>query len=432
MAKTLDDILVYLLRSDALLHSEGTSDGDLLGRFIERRDEVTLDALVRRHGPMVWGVCRRILGHAQDAEDAFQTTFIVLVRRAAAVHPRSGVANWLYGVACQTAVKARAMAVRRGAREKQVPVLPEAGVTDPAPDELRFLLDRELSRLPDKYRAPIVLCDLEGKTFKDAARELGWPEGTFSGRLSRARKLLAERLTRAGAVLSTGVAVLGVGEVAAGGDVPPPLVTSAITVWWRVAAGQPMSGLAPPVSTLTEEVLRAMLVMKLKLVPGVLLVGVLMLTGVAISARHSETAPDEPKRATPPEPPKAANAPQDPPLKGQPGGTTRIRELQKERLALLREMADQTNTAYKGGQTPLAAVLEAQREVNAAELELCETNKERIAVLEKKVELAKEAEKATEQQVRARVSTQASLLRARANRLQAEIELEKEKAARPG
>ncbi|MBX9626082.1 MAG: sigma-70 family RNA polymerase sigma factor [Gemmataceae bacterium] len=430
MAKTLDDILVYLLRSDALRHSEGVPDGDLLGRFIERRDEVAWDALVRRHGPMVWGVCRRILGHTQDAEDAFQTTFVVLVRRAASISPRGGVGNWLYGVARQTAVKARATAARRGARERQVAVLPEPGVTDPPPDDLRPVLDRELGRLPDKYRAPIVLCDLGGKTFKDAARELGWPEGTLSGRLSRARKLLADRLTRAGAVPPAGVAVLGVGE-AAGGDVPPPLVTSAITAGWRVAAGQPMSGLAPAVATLTEEVLRAMFIPKLKLVAGVLLVGTMTLTGVAISARHSGSAPDEPKKANPPEPPKAANAPQDPPPRGQPGGNAKIRELQQERLALLQQLADWMTEAYKGGQVPLTTVLEAQREVNAAELELCETHQERLAVLERKAELAKEIEKNTEKSVQAHSVPRANLLKARANRLQAEIELEKEKAARP-
>ncbi|MBA4062552.1 MAG: hypothetical protein C0501_02375 [Isosphaera sp.] len=429
--KMLDDILVYLLRSDALVHSEGVRDGDLLSRLIERRDEVAWDALVRRHGPMVWGVCRRILGHTQDAEDAFQTTFIVLVRRATSINPRSGVANWLYGVARQTAVKARATAARRGAREKQMPVLPEVGVADPAPDELWMLLDRELSRLPEKYRAPIVLCDLEGKTFKDAARELGWPEGTLSGRLSRARKLLADRLTRAGVVLSASIAGLGVGEVASGGDVPPPLVTSTITAGWRVAAGQPMSGLAPAVAALSQEVLRAMFIPKLKLVACVLLVGGMLLTGVAISARHSGTAPDEPKKASPSDPPKAGNIPQDPPPKDQPGGNAKIRELQKERLAVLRQIADQTNTAYKGGQVPLTTVLEAQREVNAAELELCETHKERLIFLEKKVELAKDTEKNTEKLVQAHTAPQAHLLRARANRLQAEIELEKEKAVRP-
>lgn len=430
MSKTLDDILVYFLRSDAGLHSEGASDGDLLGRFIEQRDETAWDALVRRHGPMVWGVCRRILGHTQDAEDAFQATFIVLVRRAASVNPRSGVANWLYGVARQTAVKARAMAARRGAREKQLPVLPEVGVADPAPDDLRLLLDRELSRLPDKYRAPIVLCDLEGRTFKEAAQELGWPEGTLSGRLSRARKLLADRLTRAGAVLSTGAAVLGVGEVASGGDVPPPLITSAITAGWRVAAGQPMSGLTPVVA-LTHEVLRAMFVPKLKLFACVLLVGTMTLTGVAISARHSGTAPDEPKKTAAPDPPKGANAPNDQPPKDKAGGSTKVRELQKERLALLRQVADWTTEAYKGGRFELLAVLEARREVIAAELELCETHKERLAILEKAAELAKDIEKNTEKLAEARNAARTELLKARANRLQAEIELEKEKAAQP-
>lgn len=432
MSKTLDDILVYFLRSDAVRHSEGASDGDLLGRFVERRDEIAWDALVRRHGPMVWGVCRRILGHTQDAEDALQTTFIVLVRRAASVNPRSGVANWLHGVARQTAVKARAMAVRRRTREGQVPVLPEVGVADPTPDDLRLLLDRELSRLPEKYRAPIVLCDLEGRTFNEAAQELGWPEGTLSGRLSRARKLLADRLTRAGVVLSTGVAVLGIGEVASAGGVPPPLVAATITAGWRVAAGQTMSGLTPAVAALTQEVLRAMFIPKLKLVTCVLLVGGLMLTGVGRSARHPGHVPDEPKKANAPEPPpKAGNAPKDPPPKDQPGGNAKVRELQKERLAVLRQIADQTNTAYKGGQVPLTTVLEAQREVNAAELELCETHKERLIFLEKKVELANDTEKNTEKLVQAHTAPRAHLLRARANRLHAEIELEKEKAARP-
>ncbi|MBA4066570.1 MAG: hypothetical protein C0501_23270 [Isosphaera sp.] len=433
VAKTLDDILLFFLRSDTLPHSESMSDGDLLTRFVELRDEVAWDALVRRHGPMVWGVCRRVLGHTQDAEDAFQTTFIVLVRRAASVHPRGGVGNWLYGVARQTAVKAKALAVRRGAREKQVAALPEVGVTDPDPDGgLRQVLDRELGRLPDKYRAPIVLCDLEGKTFKDAARELGWPEGTLAGRLSRARKLLAARLARAGAVPSTGLVVLGVGGAASAGDVPHALIMSAITAGWQVASGQPMSGLPLAVAALTQEVLRAMFITKLKVLACVLLVGAMTLTGVAIWARNPTVVSDEPKKANTPEPPpKVGNAPNDQPPKDKPGGNAKVRELQKERLALLRQVADWTTEAYKGGRFELLAVLEARREVIAAELELCETHKERLAVLEKAVELAKEIEKNTEKLVEARNAARAELLKARANRLQAEIELEKAKAAQP-
>src|SRR5262249_42450463 len=146
-----------------------------------------------------------VLASHHDAEDAFQATFLVLVRKAASVVPREKVANWLYGVAYQTALKARAVAARRGARERQVTAFPEPAMTEPErwPD-LRPLLDQELTRLPDLYRVPVVLCDLEGLTYREAARQLGCPEGTLAARLARARALLAKRLTRHGLVLSGG------------------------------------------------------------------------------------------------------------------------------------------------------------------------------------------------------------------------------------
>jgi RNA polymerase sigma-70 factor (ECF subfamily) len=189
-----------LLRKGASL-----SDGQLLGRFVERHDEAAFEALVRRHGPMVLGVCGRVLGHHQDAEDAFQATFLVLAKKAASVKPRELVGNFLYGVACHVARKARALADRRKAREKQVMDMPESEAASNGEwTDLRPLLDQELGRLPAKYRGPIVLCDLEGKARKDVARQLGWPEGTLSGRLARGRALLAKRLARQGLALSGG------------------------------------------------------------------------------------------------------------------------------------------------------------------------------------------------------------------------------------
>src|SRR4051812_21881350 len=156
-------------------------DGELLRRFVEHRDEAALADLVTGHGPMVWGVCRRLLGH-HDAEDAFQATFLVLVRKAASIVPREMVANWLYGVAHQTALKARAVASKRSVREKQVMELPEKAVPEQRLwNDLQPLLDQELSRLPDKYRSLIVLCDLEGKTRKEVAQQLHLPEGTVAG-----------------------------------------------------------------------------------------------------------------------------------------------------------------------------------------------------------------------------------------------------------
>src|SRR5436305_12300035 len=136
-------------------------DGELLGRFVERRDERALAELVERHGPMVWGVCRRLLGH-HDAEDAFQATFIVLVRKAASVKPREMVGNWLYGVARQSALQART-AARRRAREIQVTQMPDTEAPQDRWADVRPILDEELSRLPYHYRAVIVLYDLEGR-----------------------------------------------------------------------------------------------------------------------------------------------------------------------------------------------------------------------------------------------------------------------------
>src|SRR5262249_25132927 len=150
-----------------------------------RREGAFFEVLVRRHGPMVLGVCQRILRNPHDAEDAFQATFLVLAQRAASVVPRQLVGNWLHGVAYRTALEARRRAARWLAREKQVNDIPHPKVEEPETwQELLPFLDRELDRLPAKYRAPVVLCHLEGRTRKEAAGQLGLPVGTLSGRLT--------------------------------------------------------------------------------------------------------------------------------------------------------------------------------------------------------------------------------------------------------
>jgi RNA polymerase sigma factor (sigma-70 family) len=185
----------------ALLRRDGAdlADAQLLTRFAERGDEAAFEALVCRHAPMVLGAVRRLLRNAQDAEDAVQVVFLVLAQKAASVRPREAVAGWLYGVARKAALKARAAAARR--KERPVAELPEPPPRPGPGEDLRPLLERELSRLPEKYRA-FVLCDLEGRSRRDAARLLGWPEGTVCGRLARARALLARRLGRCGVALS--------------------------------------------------------------------------------------------------------------------------------------------------------------------------------------------------------------------------------------
>src|SRR5262245_51341820 len=157
----------------------GETDEELLARFLHGRDDAALAALVRRHAPMVWGVCCRLLRNHHDAEDAFQATFLVLVKKAADV-PRQAVANWLYGVARQTAVRLRALSAKRGRREKQVVTMPEPTAAEARDADLLSVLDEELGRLPGHYRGVIVLCDLEGMTRKEAARQLGIPEGSVA------------------------------------------------------------------------------------------------------------------------------------------------------------------------------------------------------------------------------------------------------------
>jgi RNA polymerase sigma factor (sigma-70 family) len=153
----MDRVVQHLRRAVLLQDGAGLTDGQLLGCYVEHRNETAFAALVRRHGPMVWRVCRRVLAQHQDAEDAFQATFLVLVRRASSILPRDMVSNWLYGVARQTSLKARAMAAKRRARERRAVSMakPESAPGNLASD-LPSLLDQELSRLPDKYRVAIV------------------------------------------------------------------------------------------------------------------------------------------------------------------------------------------------------------------------------------------------------------------------------------
>jgi RNA polymerase sigma factor (sigma-70 family) len=270
----------------ALLRRDGAdlTDAQLLGRFADQGEEAAFEALVRRHAPMVLGTCRRLLRNAQDAEDAVQVVFLVLARKAASIWPREAVGNWLYGVACKAALKARAAAARR--RERQVADLPEPPAPQGPRDDLRPVIDRELSRLPAKYRAVVVLCDLEGRTRRDAARQLGWPEGTVCGRLARARAMLARRLTRSGVAVSAVALEAVLATDAATACVPAPALAAALKAASPRAAA---AGAVPPhVLALAQGVRRALWLGKLKVAAAALAaVGFLGAgVGVAALARH--------------------------------------------------------------------------------------------------------------------------------------------------
>jgi RNA polymerase sigma factor (sigma-70 family) len=278
-------MIVGRLREAAMPLGGGLSDGQLLGQFVARRDDAAFAALVRRHGPMVLAVCRRVLRHVQDAEDAFQAAFLVLAKKAAAVADHQAVAGWLHGVAYRAALGARAASLRRRTKERQVETMPHP-VAPPEDDqrELLELLDRELARLPEKYRTPVVLCELEGRSRKEAARQLRLPEGTLSSRLATARKTLAARLAVRGATVSAGALGTLFTEGARAVCVPGRLLVATV----RVAGGAVSVGVA----ALTEGVMKSMLLTKLKATTwGLLLAASLSIGAVALTYRPAAAQP---------------------------------------------------------------------------------------------------------------------------------------------
>lgn len=222
----------------------GLGEAELLGRFVRERDEAAFAVLVERHGPMVWAVCRRVLGEAHAAEDAFQATFLVLVRRAASIRDGDRLGPWLHGVAHRVALRARAQRNRRRDRERggdlmsaHEPADKPAAHGDDHP--VGPALDAELARLPRAYRDVVVLCDLEGRTHEEAARMLRWPVGTVKGRLHRARERLRDRLVRRGVVLPAGAAAMAavLADEARCATVPPALLDATVRAATGLAAG---------------------------------------------------------------------------------------------------------------------------------------------------------------------------------------------------
>jgi RNA polymerase sigma factor (sigma-70 family) len=308
---SLDSLLHYLRR----LGSEGTDaaeDGDphLLRRFATRGDEAAFTALVRRHGPMVWSVCSRLLPQTPDVEDAFQATFLVLVRKAHAIRKPELLGPWLYGVAWRVADKVRRAAGRRRARERELgdPPAPDS-TADLVWRDLRPLLDEEVGRLPEKYRTPFVLCYLEGLTNEEAASRLRCPKGTVLSRLSRARERLRGRLVRRGVDL-TGAALATVLADNATSAAPAALIADTARRGLSFAAGP--AAQAGPAVLLAERVLHSMFLTKVKLAVVALLALGVMGSGAALLGRR--TAAGAPAAA----PPNAALAKAPPAAPAKP------------------------------------------------------------------------------------------------------------------
>lgn len=270
----------YLRRLVAARVNDELSDAELVRRFVARRDELAFTILLERHGAMVLGVCRCVLRDTHDAHDAFQATFLVFLRKASSIRRREVVGSWLYAVAHRVAVRLKTQIARRRTVERVDPELAEiASPTEEGTSELGSILEEEVHRLPKKYRTPIVLCYLEGKSNDEAAQQLCWPLGTVKARLDRARKLLRRRLAQRGLTPSATALAAGLCEGAAKAAVPISLVEATARAFGKF----PVTGtteISARSLLLAQGVLRTMFITKSITIIGLVLgVGALVASG---------------------------------------------------------------------------------------------------------------------------------------------------------
>jgi RNA polymerase sigma factor (sigma-70 family) len=283
---TLSPVLRHIQRLIDRPGADGLTDRQLLQQFAAHHDEAAFAALVRRHGPLVFGVARRLLPCSQDAEDAFQATFLVLARKAGSICWRESVGGWLYEVAQRIARKAQAATLRRRGYERQAATMRQTQTLPEVPDrDIRTVLDEEIRRLPEVYRAPIVLCYLEGKSHTEAAAQLGWPEGTIKGRLARARDRLRGRLIRRGLTLSASALAVALARQEIVAAVPAAL-TAATTRAATMFAAVPVvaGGVSAQAAAWAEGLLQGLAVAKVKTLSLLLLALGLVLSGSAVLA----------------------------------------------------------------------------------------------------------------------------------------------------
>jgi RNA polymerase sigma factor (sigma-70 family) len=316
-------VLRYLRQALGAPSGGAVSDADLLARFAAGGDEAAFELLLWRHGGMVLNVCRSVLRDADAAEDVFQATFLVLVRKAGSISRREAVGGWLYRVAYRAALKARRRACAAAARREpgaDLAALPapaaDAGADRMALREVQRLLCEEVQRLPARYRAPVVACYFEGHTYEEAASHLGWTKGTLAGRLARARELLRKRLARRGVSLGAGCLAAALAPGAAAAGALSSLIGSTLQAAARFAVGTAVPAASAPAAALAEGVLRAMFWTRMKLAAAAVLAVTLAGTGALFGGRPAAGAQDEPGAASAPTPrPAARKAAEDDPLR---------------------------------------------------------------------------------------------------------------------
>jgi RNA polymerase sigma factor (sigma-70 family) len=406
----------------------GLTDRQLLERFVNRNDSsAEADAftiLLERHGPMVWGVCRRLLPDRYAAADAFQATFLVLVRKAAGVRVDDSLGPWLYGVSRRVAARARATSLRQRARET-------GGVEElasPAPDqgnaERLAILDEEIGRLPERQRAAVVLCDLEGLPHEEAARRLGCPVGTVESRLSRGRQRLRDRLVRRG--LAPAAAALWA-EMAREASAAMPAALIKQTA--RFLTSSPAAGAVPvAVTALAEGVIQMMWLARLKPLVAVAAALILTTAGVAGQGRQQQPAPEEARGQAKTAPPPTAGA-------GAAGAVPDMdlaanRALARQQLALIDEAWEMLHQMARNSRINIADPsfslwgrrrLETLRKAGAGKAEI-------VTALEKYISNLAEDEEIAKSRKESARGTEVDIRDVQFRRLEAEIWLNEEKA----
>jgi RNA polymerase sigma factor (sigma-70 family) len=276
----LSDFFHRLTRGMAAETLADHSDQQLVERALAGTDEAPFQAIVHRHGPMVYRVCWRVLQHSQDAEDAFQATFLILAQKLRTVRKHASLASWLHGVAHRVALKAKAQTAARRRHEHQASLPDTVPPDDVTWGELRSALDTELSQLPDQWRLPLILCYLEGRTQDEAASQLGWSKITLRRRLEEARTALGGRLSGRGIVWPAALSAVLLSDCIVSAAPAPTLIASTVEAAVGVAAGKTVATAASAkVAVLTEGVMKAMLITKLKTITTVVLVATLIAFG---------------------------------------------------------------------------------------------------------------------------------------------------------
>jgi RNA polymerase sigma factor (sigma-70 family) len=424
----------------------GMTDGQLLERFLAGRDEagdLAFEALAVRHGPMVMRVCRNVLDDPHDVHDAFQAVFLVLARRANAIRNRQSVGSWLHGVAVRVSARARVAAVRRQIRDRrtigaaQTLVAAASNLDDASAlerNDQAEVVHQELSRLPEKYRTPVVLCYLEGLTHDEAAARLSWPVGTVRSRLARARDRLRNRLTRRGVAAPASIGpmaswlanetgssskLMATVSAASSAPIAREFVTSILQALPRQAVGRTAAAAAVPSRSmlLAQGVANAMMLKKLILIACALfpIVTVAVGTGVFLARRtHAQVQKASTAAAAPDVPQATAKAPLP---------VDEVDRLAELLLEAARKRIDAQRAYYEEGRITLDRFVDASKQLELAELRLAKTAADRLAVRQRHLDRIKEIESREKAALDVGRGTLADLAEAHERRLEAELEL---------